>query len=688
MANRKLIGGIGIGIIALLIWIAGAIFMKSQEINGYERWDVKAEDGSGFSIIPAWNYKDIYDVYESVIEKGDAPFITTDLVLHSARRFFSFALRTVEIKVCYPHLVKLSTALAVASSDLHKSLPPGEIRDAAKGLTAYCSVGAKILYPEFPLQSLVKEEVLGDLNFIEKHSGFELSKTLPYLEDFTQYAPRGHYTINKQFQQYFKTMMWFGRRLFRIEELNPGGMGQGEVWNDDAMIRETRQLLLLTHLLEVTKIDDKLAFSLWKNIFEALGQFTGPTEDLDVISTQRLAKKIWGKIPSPADLMDKDKILHFIELAKKATQPKIDNSGTGRKGFSLFGQRFTPDSYIMQSLVSSRGSLKYSGDQDKRPFSCGFVTGFGLARTFPRGLDILAALGSNTALQILKETGDSAYDSYSKKMSVLQQEIPEIIEKDIGESAFYGMLNSLVPLMKEPEGKALPGLFHTRSWALKESSTALGAWVEFRHDMVLYAKQSYTATGSALIGSGNNGYVEPYPEFYRRISQTISHITMIIKSYPELSNLISNFQQFEEVMGRLSEISDKEINGRALSEQDYQDISQFVIRLKSMTKFPPEADREVGLNISDAMALITDVHTDINSKTVLEEGIGPPFIIQVQIKKEGRINVFKGGIYSYFEFKQPAKDRLTDEKWQKSVLKDKGLTLLPDWYKYFLKPEI
>jgi hypothetical protein len=62
---------------------------------------------------------------------------------------------------------------------------------------------------------------------------------------------------------------------------------------------------------------------------------------------------------------------------------------------------------------------------------------------------------------------------------------------------------------------------------------------------------------------------------------------------------------------------------------------------------------------------VADVHTDQNTKQVLEEGVGyVKLLIAAYLLPDGRILMGAGPNMSYYEFKQPMKDRLTDEKWQ------------------------
>ena len=681
MHDLKLVLGIGIAII-LLLTTGGLLYLRSKSPENPMPQAIRASDGSSFIVIPSYEDNEIYEIYERLKEEGTPPFITSDLVLHTAHLLFDYSLRAVELEVLYPKITKLSTALVREANKLDSAAMSSQVREVARGLTAYCSVGAKILDPEFDIPAALKQEVKADLNLIEQHKGFALSKTLPHMEDFSQYVPRGHYTRSQLFEQYFKAMMWFGRRLFRVEEKTPEGIPGGDLWNDEMMLRETRQMLLATYLLENTYIGSSPAIDLWDDIYETTALFSGKTEDLNVHQVQEVAKKVWGKTPIPSDLVDEGKIRQFIALAREATHPKIDASGAGRKGFSLLAQRFLPDSYIMQSLVSTRGSLKYIGDREPRPFTFGVVIAYGPARTFPRGLDVFAALGSDEALQVLNESGDTAYEGYQEKMSALREELPEMINKGKDESLFYGLLHTLLALLEVPEGEFLPGIFSTRAWTLKELNAALGSWAEIRHDTILYAKQSYTAVGAARVSpTMPPGYVEPYPEFYRQIQKMVSNIyAKCIKTTANLRELESNFKEFDAVMERLIEISEKELEEGVLNEKDYQDISEAALRLKSTTQFPSRIMKKITADVDSKMAAIADVHTDSNSQMVLEEAVGTPFQVQVEIKIGSNMIALTGGVFSYYEFKHPMKDRLTDEKWQEKLLKESERPPLPEWF--------
>ncbi len=52
---------------------------------------------------------------------------------------------------------------------------------------------------------------------------------------------------------------------------------------------------------------------------------------------------------------------------------------------------------------------------------------------------------------------------------------------------------------------------------------------------------------------------------------------------------------------------------------------------------------------------------------VLEAGVGKVERIFVVVPINGQLQIAQGGVFSYYEFKQPRSDRLTDEEWQKKL---------------------
>jgi hypothetical protein len=67
----------------------------------------------------------------------------------------------------------------------------------------------------------------------------------------------------------------------------------------------------------------------------------------------------------------------------------------------------------------------------------------------------------------------------------------------------------------------------------------------------------------------------------------------------------------------------------------------------------------------------------------LEEGVGSPFDIYVIVEDSKGYRICRGGVFSYYEFKHPMDDRLTDEKWQEMGKQGKRPDQ-PPWTKTFI----
>ena len=75
---------------------------------------------------------------------------------------------------------------------------------------------------------------------------------------------------------------------------------------------------------------------------------------------------------------------------------------------------------------------------------------------------------------------------------------------------------------------------------------------------------------------------------------------------------------------------------------------------------------------------IADVHTDPTSRSVLEAAVGDVNLGVIAIDNGGDRAVYVGPIFSYYEFRHPAEDRLTDERWQAMLVQD-HVPAPPEW---------
>jgi hypothetical protein len=140
-------------------------------------------------------------------------------------------------------------------------------------------------------------------------------------------------------------------------------------------------------------------------------------------------------------------------------------------------------------------------------------------------------------------------------------------------------------------------------------------------------------------------------------------------------------ERLESLLLSLKTMAEKELAGQALSEDEYELIRNIGGILEGITTFSATVKEEITSEADERMAVVADVHTDVNTGQVLEEGVGDAFTIYVIAPVEGRLVAAQGGVFSYYEFTQPMDDRLTDEAWQKLEPKPD----LPVWMGSFVR---
>ncbi|MFW6134801.1 MAG: DUF3160 domain-containing protein [Elusimicrobiota bacterium] len=601
-------------------------------------------------------------------------------------------------------------------------------------------------YYYFDVPEFVQDLVQTEIKLIEEHKGWEYSPIFIYQEDYSQYVPRGHYTKSEKLKNYFKALMWFGRMTALIEgspSLSKGesicsGDARGIISEYDARIQTLQAFLLAKEYSSSQNIQER-----WNRIYNITSFMVGFSDDLGPYEYGEVLQRVFSEENSK---INSDRLVEKYDQLKEMIgnypyNPKI-YSGLGAcellmpcppltekeiqdlkmqarellkqtKGFRMMGQRFTLDSWLFSEIVSPY-SGEYNGPalplpteekpftfswdddyeefRDNRPFTW-VKTDVAACpppatrevRGFPRGLDLMALLGSQRAWDILESSGDTQYSDYEKKFFELKDNIDSFRQEDWFKNLYLNWLYVLKSLHGEVS-EGYPTFMQTTAWQDKQLNTALASWAQLRHDTILYVKQSYTmAERGGVFRPPVVGYVEPVPEFYSRLlnltNMTMEGFRELIPQ-EELDNLKieAGLSRFAEILQRLLDISKKELDNMPLEEKDYDFIENFgsisanLIGAIAGGDINPDSLKSV---------MIADVHTDGNTKKVLEEGTGfiKTAIIAYKLP-QGHIVLGMGPVFSYYEFKQPMDDRLTDEAWRE-ILEGNNPPDEPEWIKNF-----
>ena len=698
------------------------------QLNGDQQQLLRS---NGFVVIP-WHGDDIVEPYETLKDREVPIFVTSDTLLHLYHIQFNEILKRIEEEEFFDSILDMSKAMLERAIEDYQAFSDPDLREAVRRNAAYFAVALELLqtptegynedeereeielwnqeHPwnpkefvpirkvDFEIPSWIKGEVEAEVENIEEHQGFEPSVIFNsneacnwflsgcYCEDYSQYVPRGHYTRSETLKRYFKAMMWYGRMAFLLK-----GGEDALVSEDDADLATIQASLIAAQLSDV-EVGEEAAQEIWDRIYLVTAFFVGTADDLTPYESLDAIETVFGTEFQASELADDEKLLSLkAELAQMRnpeiyggsgicvvdppiTKEKLYECLAKTKGMRFMGQRFVPDSYMFQNLVSPAVGM-YVGDDE--PFTMK-MTGAGPARCFPRGLDVMAVLGSERAYEILEEEGDTEYEgidtSYDQQLEELKSQFDEFDTADWNRNLYWSWLYALKPLLQE-FGVGYPAFMQTQAWQDRELQAALASWAELRHDTILYAKQSYTpfCTGLPPQPEPVVGYVEPVPEFYARM---LALTTMTREGLADLEVLneteTSRLESLEAILERLLDISIDELENRELDEDDYRFIMDFGDELDSIIVGVEAEGKET--------TLIADVHTDANPPMeVLEEGVGYVDLILVAYKiPDGRIIVGAGPVLSYYEFKHPMSDRLTAEAW-KEMLTQGNEPDRPDW---------
>jgi hypothetical protein len=677
-----------------------ALPLDLQTIGNYMEMDTRFDLGSvttlleqnGFAIteydfqVPDSNRDDIVKPYE-YLRNMDVPlFVTADTLLHLYHVQFDETLKDIEEREFISDIHALTVVLLYDSLAQYEAYT-GDLQEAAKRNVAYLAVAQKLIDPNAYVPQLVADVVANELAKIDAHEGFEDSDIFIYQEDYSQYVPRGHYTRSEELKRYFRTLMWYGRMAFLLKGAeNWGPAGEALISTYDAKI-QTMQAVLLARAIDSAQVGQRSGRDIWERIYTITAFYVGLADDLTPYEYLSAIDKLFGISFEPTDLLDEDNFFALKAELALLRSPKIFG-GTGNvyvtppvtpesldevldktKGMRFMGQRFIPDSYMFQHLVFPE-VLDYTGTAVVKPFTYGF-TGAGWARCYPRGLDVMSLLGSARAKAILIEEGDTDYIDYWSQFNELKAEFDELELSDWNRNLYWGWLYSLRALIGE-FGQGYPNFMRTEAWEKKELNAALASWTQLRHDTILYAKQSYTPVRTSLPPEVS-GYVEPVPEFYGRLLALTRMTRQGLSDFNALSaQAEERLVNLEDILTRLIEITNKELTNQTLSEDDYAYIRQFGKTLEGAVI----GVEEKGVKTT----LVADVHTHTAEGNVLEEGVGYVDLIIVACPApDGSIYLAAGPVLSYYEFKHPMSDRLTDEAWR-DLLVSPSKPNRPTWF--------
>ncbi len=640
-------------------------FSNVANIGQFSFSDVQKEllRKNGFVAIPS-DFKEMYDIYNKALNESLPIFVTVDSVLHAFHKQFDDILRSLETRYFYSALQSMTQSLLEGSIDqLSQSTDP-QIQNAIRRNIAYFSVANQLINPASSPIADVASIVAQEMELIQNHAQMISSPLFGTWEDYTQYVPRGHYTLSEKLKRYFLAMTWYGRITFHNRESPP--LSYICITREMAEI-ETRQALLIVQLLNSLEVNGEPIQSLWERIYQPTVFLVGQSDDLNLRDYTLAARSIYGldfaQLP-PDSFADPNQLAAFMEYPNRpASQISPIFWGVG---YRLMGQRFLPDGYIAQTINPGTSGIDISG------------------------LEIMAVLGSDRAFEIIE-----GWNIDLEKHHQLREEFTAYKPSVWAQSVYWNWLYCLMPVLAL-KGEGFPTFMQSEAWRDKDLSCALGSWAELRHDTILYAKPVYYGGLDDTANAFETEYVEPNPWAFARLAALSRYLLNGLGNLDLLpkendyqgSYFTPRLQKMLEVTETLQTIAEKELTQQPITIEERRFIRTFGDPLAWLCTID-----ERGLSSSmgapdrnwDDMAVIADVFTNTETGTVVEVGVGRPLTIYTVIGTSERLSIAVGSAFSYYEFFQPMNERLTDEAWRK-MLDESKQPALPYWTQSYAVP--
>ena len=597
---------------------------------------------NGFAIVPA-RHQQLFQLYEKNDYHDFPNFVTTDLFLQLYHLYTDCMLREVEANKLDSLLTLFVRAMYFNCNEQAFKSSSQTVQKAARHNAVYFGIAHQLLtgksLPLYADQAVADEEiakVMNSENAVSNFIGEYQEVQFPY----SLFRPRGHYTRSEQLERYFRAMMWLQAVPFGLDA--------------------PMQLEYALQMADVLKSYDE-NLRRYQLIDRVLTLLMGNPDNLTILQVaDEMAKTgltIEQLLDNKGEVEKLRQRLNQMGNAQTRIRPKFER--TSHNKICLMPQRYQPDAEVLQEMVD------YDSKKSKR--------------VAPKGLDVLAAMGSTAAERILiDELGEAnRWEGYKPNLQRMKQRMDSI---DWQENAAVEWLDALKTVVDKADN--VPYFMKTAEWDRKSLNTALASWAELKHDAILYAKQPM---GAECGGAGPpdpvvKGYVEPNVRFWEKAISLLKSTAAVLRQCGMMTEKIANSNELmTEEAEFLLLISQKELNGEQIKSEEYDQLEYIGAKFENMSLDllrDPDIDMwnwEAVQGPDRRIALVADVYTanaDNNEdhKCVLYEAIGDADELYVVVEVGGYLHLMRGAVFSYREFDRPLdQQRLTDEEWQKYV---------------------
>jgi hypothetical protein len=646
--------------------------------------DPSEEDPWEDSFNPALRFENFY-FYQ--VYHNDLPvFVTTDSILHLFHVVFDCSLKLIEKQNLYPTALELTQYAFQKSLDDYTAIPHDDSIQywATRNSTIYFAVALSLLTGE---TADVPTELSADLNFYLDNiyaedpqflsAGWWLppgtSGPVEIKYDFTQFTVRGHYLGDTQLEQYFRTLMWFGRCPIFIPR------------NDEHYDWSVRHIdeAAMVYMRDILKVNST-HYENWKLLYDVTNALVGESDSINLLTLDTALQNAFGSstyyfshVAAEGGLTALREELGKPEYAQQILGQAVLTYGVLPRYplvYQFMGQRYVPDSYMFQHLCWDKVLPDSHGDR----------------RIMPKGLDVFAVLGSERAYQLL--IPDFDYQGFEENLTSLTSEFADWSESDWQKSSYTSWMYTLESLIYPTYFDEYPEFMQTLAWQDEKLNTALGSWAQLRHDTILYAKQTYIP---GFLCSYPEAFAEPNPTFYSRMQdlceRTLGAVN-ILESEEVNPTIIESLQTLKDATQKLEVISEKELAKEPLTEEEVDFIKTLVWKCSSggFVGWYVDTIHAIAQTANSTATLEVPVIADVatfppgdifDPPQILHVGTGYVNALVVLFPKpDGTLVAAVGPVFSYYEFNLIGTERLNDDEWKEMLTWSNRTEYLPEWF--------
>jgi hypothetical protein len=514
------------------------------------------------------------------------------------------------------------------------------------------AVALALSEPAYVVPVELAEAVAGETALIHAHAGLAHSPLFEMPFDYGALSPRGSISSpTDPGAGAFLAAEWLGTAPFFFE-----GEGQGAEVDVGAARSQTRGALLLARLL--VKEGDSAASAAAAHLAVVDRFSLGDSDDLSPVDVAGLAGRSGIDLGGGSDIASVAKLDRFRHQASGRAS-RSNDGGTARdapwaslRSMRLVPLRAPPDNRVLSALVSP-----YVGGLELSDAGPGVLA---RERRSPSALDVGAWLGSSAAKAALASRGDSGYAGFDRALERLIDERPaDSLARH--SSVYASFLEAIATWLRPSAGRPLAS---GGAEGRRKLQTALVAWTFLRHDALAFAHERPRAplhapeprTGPSRV------FVEPHPEAIASLLGALRQLRVGLRALGGLRDDFPSAPALAETESLLALALDASVLTANLDPSIAElepELARMPARMAAL-----EAAQGPG-----AEPVVIDVHVDMGSGRVLEEGTEPleEMFLWVRDSTTHRPVLAVGAVIPHVELVESGWTRLGDEAWRALV---------------------